>query len=355
MSRQTQGQQMDTCHPALYIVHPSELDDPEKVPAAAEVTEVITERLEDAGWSNPWDFLLDVREGTVMIQDEVPPADPVEWYGVIAVFDQSEATMTHGYNKVGRPAIQQYNTLQQQEPNIDSVIVVTSSEFSSEANKLSEDLNIKTVNGKELAEACLTHFSERKVSDITMRSLENSNDSMINRGKNPNPSKTIATDDLNETELDLAKLYQRYIRGLNKNANAESCERSLLFYIDTDHDETSQYVVEGGTVHKVKFPSDSEKLLAQLQQTAEKYGWEVLLMEAYGPGAGGVEIIVPLEEGDMFYMCFDTISDKSPSAKRQAKISSMILDRVYDQDLSGTEVSASGLSHDGDSHRRVIK
>lgn len=87
---------IDDCHPALLVIHRSR-DDPDAVPSAAEVTEAITDYLEEHGWSNPSDLLIDVREGTFEIQDEVPPEDPVPWYGVAAVFSQTEATFTHGY------------------------------------------------------------------------------------------------------------------------------------------------------------------------------------------------------------------------------------------------------------------
>jgi outer membrane protein assembly factor BamB len=53
-------------------------------------------------------------------------------------------------NTVGSPEIQQYASLQQQEDNVDSVIIVTSSSFSNQAQQLAEKLNVKLLNGNEL-------------------------------------------------------------------------------------------------------------------------------------------------------------------------------------------------------------
>jgi hypothetical protein len=93
----------------------------------------------------------------------------------------------------------------------------------------------------------------------------------------------------------------------------------------------------------------------QLQQTAKKYGWTVLHTEINGRGAGGVEMVVPPEDGEMFYVAIDTSPNTGPDVKRQAKIISLIFDRVYEQDLSGTEVSCYGPRYSDESFGRVIK
>lgn len=248
-------------------------------------------------------------------------------------------------NKVGRPEIQQYNTLKQQEKAVDTVIVVTSSGFTDGAESLANSLNIKTVDGFELGEACLNHLPEESFSDIK-QSSDNS------QPKKPQSAVgSISTDELSESEQDLARAYQSYFVGL---AESKEGEKTLFFDLESDSSETDEYVVKGIT-HHIKFSSDSPKLLAQLQQTADKYGWEVLRKEAYAQRAGGIEMIVPIEEGTSFHIAIDTNRDESPTAERQARISKLILDRVYDQKLSGTEVTELGSNYHDDSVRRVIK
>lgn len=58
-------------------------------------------------------------------------------------------------NKVGSEEIQRYASLRQQESNADAVVVVTTSEFTSQAESVGADLNVKLVDGATLAELIL--------------------------------------------------------------------------------------------------------------------------------------------------------------------------------------------------------
>lgn len=53
-------------------------------------------------------------------------------------------------NKVGSPDIQQYSSLKQQIENVDAVIVVTTSSFTSQAQQAARNLGVKTIDGDEL-------------------------------------------------------------------------------------------------------------------------------------------------------------------------------------------------------------
>jgi hypothetical protein len=85
---------MSRCQPAVFMVPKRGGVD---VPPVADVVDTAREVLEAAGWSNPSDILIDAREGELEIQDEVPPAPPVDVYGVALVFSQTEATFQYGY------------------------------------------------------------------------------------------------------------------------------------------------------------------------------------------------------------------------------------------------------------------
>lgn len=52
--------------------------------------------------------------------------------------------------KVGSPKIQQYSSLKQQMSDVDTVIVVTTSSFTSQARKTAEQLNVKLIDGETL-------------------------------------------------------------------------------------------------------------------------------------------------------------------------------------------------------------
>ncbi|MFB1063325.1 restriction endonuclease [Natrinema sp. H-ect4] len=66
---------------------------------------------------------------------------------------------------VGGPDIQQYASLKQQVEGADSVIVVTTSEFTSSAHKRARDLNVKLVDGDQLAQL----IDEYDASDLVSR------------------------------------------------------------------------------------------------------------------------------------------------------------------------------------------
>jgi hypothetical protein len=53
-------------------------------------------------------------------------------------------------NKVGGPEIQQYASLRHHEGGVDTVVVVTTSDFTSDARDRAQELNVKLVNGESL-------------------------------------------------------------------------------------------------------------------------------------------------------------------------------------------------------------
>jgi hypothetical protein len=63
-------------------------------------------------------------------------------------------------NPVGSPDIQQYSSLRHQEESVDAVIVITTSSFTTEAEKISDDLNVKLINGERFVNALLNIDSE---------------------------------------------------------------------------------------------------------------------------------------------------------------------------------------------------
>ncbi len=53
-------------------------------------------------------------------------------------------------NKVGSPEVQQYSSLRQQQSDVDAVIIVSTSSFTSQAQQIADDLNVKLINGSDL-------------------------------------------------------------------------------------------------------------------------------------------------------------------------------------------------------------
>lgn len=70
-------------------------------------------------------------------------------------------------------------------------------------------------------------------------------------------------------------------------------------------------------------------------------------------------MVVPPEEANMFFISLDTTLPESPIPRRQARIIKLMLERIYDQDLSGSEITdlVHGAHNDPaiESHTRVIR
>lgn len=60
-------------------------------------------------------------------------------------------------NKITSPDIREYNSLKQQESAVDQVIIVTTSQFTSEALSIAKELNVKCVDGTAVAEMVQSH------------------------------------------------------------------------------------------------------------------------------------------------------------------------------------------------------
>lgn len=76
------------------------------------------------------------------------------------VIDQKLVIQTKRYsdgNKVGRPEVQQYLALREQDAEADAVAVVTTSDFTNSAQVWADNHNVKLVDGEDLAELVRKH------------------------------------------------------------------------------------------------------------------------------------------------------------------------------------------------------
>lgn len=80
------------------------------------------------------------------IDVEARRADPFEQKHLIQAKRYSEG------NNVGSEEVQQYSSLQHQKENVDAVVIVTTSGFTHQAKDVAADLNLKLINGDNLAQ-----------------------------------------------------------------------------------------------------------------------------------------------------------------------------------------------------------
>jgi len=94
-------------------------------------------------------------------------------------------------NKVGSPEIQQYASLYEQEDDVDSVIVVTTSSFSAQAQQLADSLSVKLIDGPSLCRTINDLPSEKIVWDY-LQKVNPFSDECPLCGRNESFSKTIS-------------------------------------------------------------------------------------------------------------------------------------------------------------------
>ncbi|GGM74197.1 hypothetical protein J2752_002611 [Halarchaeum rubridurum] len=195
-------------------------------------------------------------------------------------------------NKIGRPDIQQYDTLRRQDPDVDFVIIVTTSGFTQQAEQLASQLNVKLVNGEALAEAALDSLAESQLATLLGTAPQDDNtESTPEQGGSSSPtepeeqpdpeelsaseladslSSELTEDDLTEKEAQLANLYEWYWdqRNTDFNGNAGS---SLVFEFDAvDNLEVYQFLVG---LHSIEFTDT--KRAREARKTAQQYNWDI--------------------------------------------------------------------------------
>lgn len=83
----------EEAYPALFVVPRG---GGVETPTEDDVLQTVNDALEDVNYT-PHDTVLDVRRGARDLQDEIPPAAPIEVEGVTVVFDQVQAPEASDY------------------------------------------------------------------------------------------------------------------------------------------------------------------------------------------------------------------------------------------------------------------
>ena len=110
---------------------------------------VVADLWEDLGW-----------ETTVTSQSQDRGIDIVAMKQ--SPFTQKMLIQAKAYdenNKIGSAEVRKYATLYKQEPDVDQVVIVTTSYFTEQAKQLAADLNVKLVDKQDVLELCKTPSS----------------------------------------------------------------------------------------------------------------------------------------------------------------------------------------------------
>lgn len=257
------------------------------------------------------------------------------------IYDEKVVIQAKRYsdgNNVGRPEIQQYSALKKQIPETDAVIIVTSSDFTSEAKILSQELNIKTIAGDKLANKCIEYLSDEEIEELLSDTGSYSTNESDLSGES---NKTISIDNLSESERDLAKIYKGYYnRYIQDGKNDKKINRRLWFDVNGIEEVTQKRYVVYDQIHLIGLNPEDDILIRKIEKTANKYGWEVLNRKRTVTERVGIKIPKVMKKDSDFSLALDTSRPvETVTPERQGKISSQLTTAVFNKQLSGMKVA----------------
>lgn len=121
-------------------------------------------------------------------------------------------------NKVGSQAVRNYATLYQQIPEADTVVIVTSGEFTGAARDLAKDLNVEILNGREL----LDEMQDNGIELVTEVSYQQK--SNHNSGEKTNRTSSNTNPFINESDFIKISSNQGYID------SCRECDSESVWY-----------------------------------------------------------------------------------------------------------------------------
>ncbi|SEP32008.1 Restriction endonuclease, partial [Halorientalis persicus] len=173
-------------------------------------------------------------------------------------------------------------------------------------------------------------------------------------GRDGDPEKHISLENLSSIEKRLAEVYKEYIPNWERKSNRilyfnfnNQCSDIPPNFPSLSGRKNSCYIIQG-SIHKIKHFSNSDSTFRRFQKTVKIYGWEIIKSEINRPK----EQSKNTKTGDdrvSFTFTIDTRCRNEIDAKKQAKISSLILDNIFNKDVSKVQI-ISGLPKENSKH-----
>lgn len=212
--------------------------------------------------------------------------------------------------------------------------MVTTSEFSAKAKNLSEQLNVKTVNGSAIAEAALENLSDERLSDIV--GDENKSEE-VDQKENENSTETwplmaslsdLELEDLSPVETQLAEIYEKNWQKRSEDSHGASLH--FQFKETPEHLEAYQFYTG---LHSIEFKNaEDEKITSQTalkksksaSQAAEKYDLE--------PHRDGRKVVIK-PNGDI-KKSFRGVAGKKINPEYEARFTNIVVSKIFDSSLN---------------------
>jgi hypothetical protein len=197
------------------------------------------------------------------------------------LYDEKAAIQAKCYspsNKVGRPEIQQYDSIRRQDSEIDVVIVVTTSSFTGGAQQLANQLNVKLIDGEDLTSAVLESLSYERIFDLVGEqqgdeSIPEKQEDKSSARSHPDvglPYQDISREELTDVECELADIYQSHWEERADKYNGTPAS-SLVFKFEKEPEELEFYQVLVG-LHSIEFAKSKRR--ARAAKTVKKHNWQ---------------------------------------------------------------------------------
>lgn len=241
-------------------------------------------------------------------------------------------------NRVGSSTVQKASGLLSR-PDIDYVMVVTTSSFTSEAKKVAKNRGVQLITDNN-GRLSTPNYQRRQRSPSANRQVP----SEINNGKQLN------IEIFGSSEKQLVELYRNYMERFHEDVDKGHSHRTLSFEFDRNDSDSDEYNLILGQ-HSIVHKSESVKLGNRFLKTVEEYGWEILYTKkGYSDEKETREHTPP----DLFSAIISTNSGRELLPKRQATISKLILGSIYDKNLKGIVVTDSGPSPQQENYSTVL-
>lgn len=145
-------------------------------------------------------------------------------------------------NKIGSQTVRNYATLHRQEPDADTVIIVTTSSFTEEAESLASDLQVKTVDGDGLSEL-VNDTEDDQLEELLELSSKDTESSDTESQIAANPLVFEVNNKENKTTLTIASGKKRMTELVERLVDAfEECYGEGLQFVKVGNKQNDAYI-----------------------------------------------------------------------------------------------------------------
>lgn len=266
-------------------------------------------------------------------------------------------------NKIGSQAVRNYATLHQQEPDADAIIIVTTSSFTTEAERLASDLQVKTVDGEALR-SIINESDDEQLAALLESPIDEGKDTDTTapaESENTTPESEIPTEQIeftiesaqSEPTVAVTQGSKRVTNPVDRIAEAfEQCyDEGLQFvkvgnrqndaFVDYINEFEKETTTKGSAPEETRSEHGSRKVLFNFSKVSEREPAKEVHDEM--TTVFGFELVSPQQwdavaDADYFMLRKTFPADRSYDYRRDALLAVKILYELYDTTPEAVEI-----------------